>query len=396
MLDLKDLKIQNTVDLIKAMNETLAFYGFVSIDNLVFPDDNPKDLTGKLKANTDPGELSEIEKYMLSMVKKFAKDTKLLHKSSKAQFYTLPDLKKSSKSQYVEYGIHFFGEKDPFAEAFLVSMAAILLNKLFNKNILLEVNSIGDKDSAEKYLEDVRRFLKRNKKSLPADALEALLDAKINKSLGLLVNMGHELADAAPSLMDYLSDYAQKHLYLFLDYMDKIGINYYLNPHMLGNPKIRKHLMFNIYTQDDDEKRLIASGGRYDNAIDSLYQLDKSVVSLRFKIKRQGRKYKIQDTQSKPGDSCKFYFLQIGVLAKSQATKLLEEMIKSKIDVYHAVSELSLLEQYALAKKKGAKYVIVLGHKEAIDSTVIVRNVATQNQKIIAQSKLISYLKKLK
>ena len=57
---------------------------------------------------------------------------------------------------------------------------------------------------------------------------------------------------------------------------------------------------------------------------------------------------------------------------------------------------MSLLEQYELAYKKGAKYIIILGHKEAIEKVVIVRNLDTQTQEVVPQEELIKYLKKLR
>jgi histidyl-tRNA synthetase len=92
----------------------------------------------------------------------------------------------------------------------------------------------------------------------------------------------------------------------------------------------------------------------------------------------------------------KVYFLQLGFEAKLKSLKIMEILRENKIPVYQTLSKDSLSTQLANASKIGTPYCIIFGQKEAMDSTVIVRDMKTHSQDIIRIEKLSEYLKKLK
>ena len=60
-----------------------------------------------------------------------------------------------------------------------------------------------------------------------------------------------------------------------------------------------------------------------------------------------------------------------------------------------ALSKDSLGAQLGMAEKSGAPYTIIFGQKEAIEQTVIVRNMATRSQETVKQKNLAEYMKNL-
>ncbi len=394
MLHLLNSKVSNTADLIKAINELLLFYGYSHISDIVKDTHSTKKTYKIFNKKQKFDKLSDVETAILNHLTFLFSNTQIGLGEIKSAYYDYPDLQ-NYKAKTVPYSLHFMGEKDAFAEAFLVFSADLIARKLFSKEIIIEVNSMGDKDSALKYFADVKRFLRKNKKHLHEKVKKAFLENHIETALNILVHQRHPLLEEAPTIMDYLSDIAQKHLYLFLDYLDQMNINYYFNQYLFRNSAVWKHIIMNIYLKDEP-KTLIASGGRYDNAAMSAYGADQGLSAIIFNLEYKGRKYKIPKINTSEKRSHKLYFMQLGVFAKSQGAKLLEEMLSNGLEVEHSISELSLLDQYKLAVESGAKYIIVLGHKEALDKVVLIRNIATQTQKIVPQDKLLSYVKKLK
>ena len=61
-----------------------------------------------------------------------------------------------------------------------------------------------------------------------------------------------------------------------------------------------------------------------------------------------------------------------------------------------ALSRDKLSSQLISAEKSGAEFIIILGQREALDSTIIVRDVSTRSQKTIKMEHLIETLKKIK
>ncbi len=386
MLSIKGSNFQNTADFIKEFNLLLEFYGFQDFYKLE---------SSKAKLHNIPQLSFSWEKEALSLLKQVA-SSGVYGKTDKIQFYLHDDLKQLSKSKTVSYSLHSLNEQDAFAEAILLFLVNKIINKLLGKNIIVEVNSLGDQDTIDKYLIDLKRFLRKRKKLIPQSVLNEYEKGNYLKALSKLISMKHPAADDAPLISDYLTDIERKHLYSLLDYLENMGVNYTFNSNLFASVDIWKYTIFNLYIEDQESNLTqIGFGGRADNFAQAASKSKKEHVFVKLDIENLGRKKNIENA-SNTKDSSKFFFVQIGLLAKSKGVKLLDKMCEAGLDVEHTVCNLSLLEQYKLASSKGAKYLIILGHKEAIENNVIVRNMHDNTQEIIPEDDLIKYLKKLK
>jgi histidyl-tRNA synthetase len=92
----------------------------------------------------------------------------------------------------------------------------------------------------------------------------------------------------------------------------------------------------------------------------------------------------------------KVYFIQLGIEAKLKSLNIIEILRKAHVPIMQALSKDSLGAQLGMAEKSGAPYTIIFGQKEAIDKTVIVRNMENRSQENVKQSKLAEYMKGLK
>ena len=92
----------------------------------------------------------------------------------------------------------------------------------------------------------------------------------------------------------------------------------------------------------------------------------------------------------------KFYLIQLGREAKIKTLQVLELLRRERIPVGHLLGKDKLSAQLQGAEESKANYLIILGHKEALDGTVTIRNVATRAQDTIPMFDLPQYLKGIK
>ena len=92
----------------------------------------------------------------------------------------------------------------------------------------------------------------------------------------------------------------------------------------------------------------------------------------------------------------KIYFIQLGADAKLKSLNVIEILRKAHIPIMQSLSKDSLGSQLAVAEKLGVPYTIIFGQKEAIENSVIVRNMQTRSQETVKFAKLLEYLKELK
>jgi len=82
--------------------------------------------------------------------------------------------------------------------------------------------------------------------------------------------------------------------------------------------------------------------------------------------------------------------------AKLHSLGVTELLRKSKIPVAQSLSKDSLSVQLGTAERLKIPYTIILGQKEVLEKSVIVRNMETRSQETVLLTKLADYVKKLK
>ncbi len=92
----------------------------------------------------------------------------------------------------------------------------------------------------------------------------------------------------------------------------------------------------------------------------------------------------------------KIFFIQLGFSAKLQSLSIIEILRKAKIPVLQSLSKDSLSSQLGAAEKMKIPYTIIMGQKEVIDGTVIIRDMDSRSQEEIKVERLAEYIKKLK
>ena len=79
-----------------------------------------------------------------------------------------------------------------------------------------------------------------------------------------------------------------------------------------------------------------------------------------------------------------------------KSLSVIEILRRSKVPIAHSLSKDSLSTQLGIAEKTNIPYAMILGQKEVIDNTVIIRDMRTHSQDVVDLTKLAEHLKSLK
>jgi len=90
----------------------------------------------------------------------------------------------------------------------------------------------------------------------------------------------------------------------------------------------------------------------------------------------------------------KVFLAQLGELAKKKSLKLFSELEKNGILTAESFGRGSLKSQLREADKQGVEITLILGQKEALDKTVIIKNMTSGVQEIVSADKLIDLVKR--
>jgi histidyl-tRNA synthetase len=91
----------------------------------------------------------------------------------------------------------------------------------------------------------------------------------------------------------------------------------------------------------------------------------------------------------------KIYFVQLGTRAKLQGLTVVDMLREARIPVSQSFDSTHLSPQLVAAKELGVSHMLIMGQREALDGTIIVRSTTNSSQTIVALSQLPRFLKTL-
>jgi histidyl-tRNA synthetase len=89
----------------------------------------------------------------------------------------------------------------------------------------------------------------------------------------------------------------------------------------------------------------------------------------------------------------RFSFVHIGDEAKRISIRLAEDFRKARVSLAQDIGVESLTEQLHLAERRNSPYLLIMGRKEALEGSAILRNRATQEETILPLLGLAERLK---
>lgn len=275
------------------------------------------------------------------------------------------------------------------AQAFVVKAALVTCESAGFSDPVVLISSIGDNESRRRYVRELGNFFKKNAKELSEDLIH--LSAKYpDEAAQSLINDNHELANSLPRTIDYLSESSRKIMLETISLFETLGIVYELEPRLTYTPDVQQELVFAIDAKDKKGNVVrVASGGRFEKGEKKKNRTDiiGMSVSLPERIDTRG-------AAQLPTPAC--FVVHVGEAAKLKAFTLLESLWRAQIDIGQALLAETIQEQMERAKSSDTKYVAIIGQREALDDTVIIKNTGTQIQETIPLAKLIGRMSRVR
>lgn len=300
--------------------------------------------------------------------------------------------------QFYQFDMDGLGSEKSIVDALVIKTAVVILEECGAKNIAVNINSIGDKTCRGSYIKELTNYYKKHLSDLGAIDRERLktnplriLDSKDPKTIAINEN--------APDSISYLCSDCKKHFKEVLEYLEKMDIPYILNKNLVRGLSYYTRTVFEIIEISDSEDGTpltIASGGRYDYLGKMLgSKKDIPAVGASIGVDRVIESSWCAKLAPRIVKKPKMYFIQLGFDAKLKSLNVIEILRKAKIPIAQSLSKDNLGVQLAVAEKMGVKYALIFGQKEALENSVIVRDMTNRSQETIKLTKLLEYLKEL-
>jgi histidyl-tRNA synthetase len=287
------------------------------------------------------------------------------------------------------FNLEIIGTPKSIAEALLIKTAVAILEDNGHKNLSIEINSVGDKESLNKFARELTNYYKKNinelsphcRQNFKKDAFYVLNCQKCDCS---------KIKEGTPTSVSCLSDESRTQFKEVFEYIETINIPFKINNCLVPDRKYCSQTIFEI--KDAENNETLAIGFRYDGLAQKIgHKKDIPGAGIKIFLKKKATTKKV----SKLVKPVAFY-VQLGDEAKHKSLEVIEMLRKEKIFIYHMLGRDKIGSQFSLVEKLKVPHVIIMGKKESLENSVMIRENSTRNQETIKISDLVKHLKKLK
>lgn len=290
--------------------------------------------------------------------------------------------------------LEVMGTKKSIAEALIIQSTISMLKDNGHKDFLIEINTIGDKESTSKFARELTQYYKKNLNALSAHCRQNFKKDPFYVLSCNVCDPSGKIKENAPTSISCLSDASRAHFKEVLEYIETMGIPYKINNNLLPDRKYCSGTVFEIKEIESDGTAgdTLAVGFRHDEISGKIGQKkDNPGAGAKIFLKKKAMPKKI----SKLPKPVAFY-IQLGDEAKHRSLEVIEMLKREKIFLYHMLGRDKFGSQFALAEKSKVPYVIIMGKKEFLENSVMVRENLTRTQETVPITSLVDHLKKFR
>lgn len=322
--------------------------------------------------------------------------------------------------QFRQFGLEILGTEKSIGDAMVMKLICIILEESGLKNFTLEINSIGDKNCRHLYKKALSNHYKKHLSSICADCKRRYKDNPL-RVLDCKDPKCQKVKETSPESISFLCEPCKTHFKEVLESLESMGLEYKITPSLVRGLDYYSRTVFEISTAvptgnekapgiapeetpapqketatdaETERRYAIASGGRYDGLARTLGgKRDVPAMGGAIGIDRVLLSPEWADLSPRIVKKPKVFFIQLGSEAKFKSMTVIEVLRKAKIPVSQSLSKDGLSHQLGNAERLQIPYAIILGQREIIDGTVIVRNMETRSQETVPLEKLAEYVK---
>ncbi len=298
--------------------------------------------------------------------------------------------------QFHQLDLEVIGTDSPVIDAQLVIIAYRILEAV-GLPPLVHINSIGCPECRTAYVAKLKQYLSSggHKKLLCETCKERYVKNPL-RILDCKEEGCRQVLSEAPQIVDSLCDDCRKHFMQVLEYLDDMGIEYTLDVQLVRGLDYYTRTTFEIFLKEEGNETPIAllGGGRFDGLLEILGGRPTPAAGLAIGIERVINKLREHRPDLQGQESIDIFVAQLGTEARKEGFKLYEKLISEGFRVSESFSKDGLKAQLEKADALHAKFTLIIGQKELMDRTIIVRDMSSGIQEIVNYDKIIPEIKK--
>lgn len=293
--------------------------------------------------------------------------------------------------QFNQFGVESIGNNSPINDVEVIALAYTILVSLGLENVTIKINTLGDEASRENYRKALREYFKDHIENMCEDC-KSRYELNPLRILDCKVPEDRPIIDKAPLIGDYLSEPSKIRFEQVQDALSTLQIPYEIDEGLVRGLDYYSETVFEFHytSKAGVDYGAIGAGGHYGKLMLELGGPELPGVGFSFGIERIVSVLKDDGLLEDIKPSLDAYIMPLGdesLLVGEEIAVLLRNSGGYRVDICFDKTKLG--NMFKRATNKNAKFAVIIGEEEIKNDSVIVKNLATQEQLSVKIDNLI-------
>jgi histidyl-tRNA synthetase len=293
--------------------------------------------------------------------------------------------------QHYQFGFEAIGDGDPALDGEVIDMAWRFFADMKLSKLTLQLNSIGCKKCRPSYIDELKNYYVDRALELCPEC-QTRLKRNPLRLLDCKQVTCQKVANAAPKSVDYLCDECAQHFEQLKRYLELLKLPFNVNHRLVRGLDYYTRTVFEIQPEAAGSQSTLAGGGRYDDLIEELGGKPTPAIGFAAGMERLILNLKEQNVAIPPLAKPKVFIACLGDEAKEAASLVAADLRGAGVGVILAMGDKSLKAQLRQANSLGVRHAVIIGEEEVKAGTVVLRDMASAEQKSVAVRELAGLL----
>ncbi|MGL4772442.1 MAG: histidine--tRNA ligase [Clostridium sp.] len=281
--------------------------------------------------------------------------------------------------QFHQYGVEFFGSKEPSIDVEVISLAMTILKKLGLNSLSLNINNLGCPECRPKYNEALKQFFKEREEEL-CPTCKTRLEKNPMRILDCKERKCKEINKNAPIILDYVCGDCNTHFDKVKELLSVLEIPYTVDPGIVRGLDYYSKTIFEIL----NDQFTVCGGGRYDKLIEQIGGPEMPAVGFGMGLERLIMTLENEGVEIPNEELFDIYISARGDEAYNHVFKLASKLREAgaRVEVNHMGRSVKAEMKYA--NKLGAKFTSIVGDDELQSKEIRLKRMSDGEQFTVA------------
>lgn len=293
--------------------------------------------------------------------------------------------------QHHQFGVEAFGVAEPEQDVECILLQLEFYQRCGLKDLSLRINSLGDRESKQKYRDELVKFLSPKKDALSEDS-QRRLETNPLRILDSKDKRDQEAIAGAPPAVESLSEKSRNHFDRVASLLQQAGVPFVLDGALVRGFDYYTDTLWEVTAAGLGSQSAVGGGGRYDNLVEQLGGRPTPGVGFGSGIERLLIALDAQKVNLPTSGKPLIWLASHGDAARNANLQLLRQLREAGFAADMDLSGRGMKGQLKLAEREKAAFCVVVGDDELAKGVVNLKDMTAHDQKTLKRDDLLEYL----